>query len=182
LGARAARAPSRCCFPACIRSSRRTPTSTMTERVVGHPADARFHRRSGSPVARARRVELIRSASDPSAGSDERFSRNGRVSVQRGAAARCAAPRLGTNVVGVDEWPRVLAGRLGAAPLLGLPRFGWRRETRNLDPELAPVACGQFFGLRIEWLTRDRAHGTEATPGHRLTNARLQCVAARAKR
>ena len=98
------------------------------------------------------------------------------------AAARCAAARLGTDVVGVDEWPRVSAGRLRAAPLLGLPRFRWRRETRNLDLELAPVACGQFFGLRIEWLTGDRAHGTEATPGHRLTNARLPCVAARAER
>ena len=89
------------------------------------------------------------------------------------AAARCAAARLGTDVVGVDEWPRVIAGRLRAAPLLGPPRFRWRRETRNLDPELAPIACGQFFGLRIEWLTGNRAHGTEATPGHRLTNARL---------
>ncbi len=74
-------------------------------------------------------------------------------------------------MVGVDEWPRVLAGRLRAAALLGLPRFRWWRETRNPVPEPAPVARGQFFGLRIEWLTRDRAHGTEATPGHRLTNA-----------
>src|SRR3954447_14110851 len=69
------------------------------------------------------------------------------------APARRAATRLRTDVVGVDEWPRVLARRFRAAARSRSAPVAMAASDPNLDLELVPVACGQFFGLRIEWLT-----------------------------
>jgi hypothetical protein len=66
---------------------------------------------------------------------------------------------LQAGVMGVDGRPGIIARRLGAAPLLGTPGLRWRREPRNLDLEFAPVARREFWGLGVERLTWDRAHG-----------------------
>jgi hypothetical protein len=82
-----------------------------------------------------------------------------------GRRQKAAVETSGPDVVRVDERPRIVAGRLSAAPLLGPPGFRWRRETRNPDLDLAPIARRQFSGLGIERLTGDRAHGLRVLLG-----------------
>jgi hypothetical protein len=70
------------------------------------------------------------------------------------------AATSGTDVVGVDERSGIVTGRFRAAPLLRPQRLGGRREPRNLELELAPIARRKFARLGIKWLTGNRAHGS----------------------
>src|SRR3954453_8095120 len=72
--------------------------------------------------------------------------------------------KSGTDVVGVDERPGVVTRGFGAAPLLRPQRLRRRRETRNLELELAPIARRKFLWLGIEWLTGNRAHRSRLLP------------------
>src|SRR3954471_2022377 len=81
------------------------------------------------------------------------------------APARRAATRLRTDVVGVDEWPRVLARRFRAAALLGPPRFPWRRQTRTLTLNFRPSLVVSSLGFGSSGSPGDRAHVTGATRG-----------------
>jgi hypothetical protein len=63
-------------------------------------------------------------------------------------------------VIGVDRRPRVVPRRLRTAPLLGGSRLRTRRETRDLELDLAPVARRQLRGLGFKRLSRDGAHAS----------------------
>jgi hypothetical protein len=77
---------------------------------------------------------------------------------QRPAERNVKTANLRTDVIRVDRRAWVVAGRLGAATLLGRGRLRARGKAGNSESDLATVAGRQLRGLRVERFAGDWGH------------------------